>query len=133
MLSDFTTELRHKYLTILKSLYWEYFEEGQCGAEAVSILMESADRALDHEDGPMLDWDYIRTYAFSHKWTKFLSKLAQIPLIGKVISNSLFDIFMVQYDVCVNFIEAHNEASLMLKNVIQENDVVKVIQDEANN
>jgi len=27
---ELITELRHKYITILKSLYWEHFEEGQC-------------------------------------------------------------------------------------------------------
>jgi len=25
---DLLTELRHKYITILKSLYWEHFEDG---------------------------------------------------------------------------------------------------------
>mgnify|MGYP006893255507 CR=1 FL=1 len=25
---ELVTELRHKYVTILKSLYWEFFEEG---------------------------------------------------------------------------------------------------------
>ena len=56
---ELETELRHKYLTILKSLYWEYFEEGQCSPEAVVVLMEAADRALDHEDTPMDDWGFI--------------------------------------------------------------------------
>lgn len=50
MFEELFTELRHKYITILKSLYWEYFEEGQCQAESVRVLIESADRALDHED-----------------------------------------------------------------------------------
>jgi hypothetical protein len=27
-IDELTTELRHKYLTILKSCYWEFFEEG---------------------------------------------------------------------------------------------------------
>lgn len=49
-------ELRHKYLTILKSLYWEFFEEGQCSPESVVVLMEAADRAIDHENSPMEDW-----------------------------------------------------------------------------
>lgn len=57
--TELLTELRHKYLTILKSMYWEFFEEGQCGPEAVVVLMESADRALDHEDVDMKDWDFI--------------------------------------------------------------------------
>jgi len=25
---ELITELRHKYLTILKSIYWEFYEEG---------------------------------------------------------------------------------------------------------
>jgi hypothetical protein len=29
---ELTTELRHKFLTILKSCYWSFFEEGQCMA-----------------------------------------------------------------------------------------------------
>ena len=28
-IAELTIELRHKYLTILKSIYWEFFEEGQ--------------------------------------------------------------------------------------------------------
>jgi hypothetical protein len=57
--TELLTELRHKYLTILKSMYWEFFEEGQCGNEAVVVLMESADRALDHEEADMKDWEFI--------------------------------------------------------------------------
>jgi len=52
-------ELRHKYLTILKSQYWEFFEEGLCTPESVIVLMEAADRSLDHEDQEMSDWKFI--------------------------------------------------------------------------
>ena len=64
-IDDLVTELRHKYLTIIKSLYWEFFEEGQCGPEAVVVLMESADRALDHENTPVNSWEFIKTYILS--------------------------------------------------------------------
>jgi len=49
-IDELIIELRHKYITILKSLYWEHFEEGQCQASSVTVLIESADRALDHEN-----------------------------------------------------------------------------------
>lgn len=49
-IEELIIELRHKYITILKSLYWEHFEEGQCQAGSVTVLIESADRALDHEN-----------------------------------------------------------------------------------
>jgi hypothetical protein len=43
-------EVRHKFITILKSFYWEHFEEGQMMPESVTMLMESADSCLDFED-----------------------------------------------------------------------------------
>lgn len=43
-------ELRHKFLTILKSAYWEFFEEGQMMSESVILLIESVDRSMDHEE-----------------------------------------------------------------------------------
>ena len=55
-------EARHRYLTTLKGLYWDNFEEGLCSSDAVLLLMESADRALDHEENPSKDWDFIQTY-----------------------------------------------------------------------
>ena len=56
---ELMSELRHKYLTILKSIYWEFFEEGQCGPDSVIILIESADRCMDDESQPFEDWEFI--------------------------------------------------------------------------
>ena len=75
-ISELVTELRHKYLTILKSQYWEFFEEGQCMPESVVVLMESADRAMDHEEHPMEDWSFIKTYIISDTFLKILSGLS---------------------------------------------------------
>lgn len=58
-LNDLITELRHKYITILKSIYWEHFEDGQMQPGSVTTLIESADRALDHEEEPLEDWGFI--------------------------------------------------------------------------
>jgi hypothetical protein len=73
---ELTTELRHKYLTILKSCYWEFFEEGQCMADSVIVLMESADRAMDHEEEPMQDWNFILSYIMSESFVRFMSGLS---------------------------------------------------------
>lgn len=64
-IDELIVELRHKYLTILKSNYWEFFEEGQCMAESVIILIESADRCLDDESLEMSDWEFIKSYLHS--------------------------------------------------------------------
>jgi hypothetical protein len=118
-IEELITELRHKYLTILKSLYWEFFEEGQCSPEAVVILIESADRALDHENTPMKDWGFLKTYLVSDTFVNCLGFFSQIPFIGKMFRSHLFNHFSLSYDICVNFIESHEEASKMLIKVIE--------------
>ena len=111
---ELTTELRHKYLTILKSCYWEFFEEGQCMPESVLVLMESVDRAMDNEDSEMTDWSFVFSYIISDTFLKFLSTLSQLPCIGKIFRFQLFDHFSLSYDIIVNFIEGHDQATKMI-------------------
>ena len=125
------TELRHKYLTILKSLYFEFFEEGQCGSESLLVLMESADRAIDHEHLAMNDWEFLHSYFLSTRILNFLGKLTRVPLIGEFFKSYLFNHFSFTYDVCINFVEAHEEASKMLIDVVIQSDYAKKIKDEA--
>ena len=128
---ELITELRHKYLTILKSLYWEFFEEGQCSPEAVVVLIESADRALDYEDKPMKDWSFLKSYLVSDTFVNFLGWLSAIPFFGRLFKSSLFNHFSLSYDICVNFIEGHEEASKMLIKVIENQKFVKQILEES--
>jgi hypothetical protein len=117
-IDELITELRHKYLTILKSLYWEFFEEGQCSPEAVVVLMESADRALDHEETPIEDWNFLNTYIVSDNFIRILGWWSSLPCLGKIFRSYLFSHFSLSYDIIVNFIEGHEEASKMLTKVI---------------
>ena len=131
-IAELTIELRHKYLTILKSIYWEFFEEGQMDPQTVIVLIESADRALDHEEHPMKDWEFIKSYIVSDSWIAALSELTQIPLLGRLFNQYLFEHFSLSYDILVNYIEAHEEASHMIQQVILNKDFVTKILDEAN-
>ena len=130
-MNELVTELRHKFLTILKSVYWENFEEGQCVTEAVVVLLESADRALDHEDMPMADWAFIKTYIVSDRTNSLLSGLAKIPLIGRFFQDRLFNNFSLAYDIIVNFIEGHEHATHAIRNFIHEQNFVSQILKES--
>ena len=66
-MAELTRELRHKYLTILKRSYWDSFEEGQCLADSVIVLNESADRCCDDEAMQFQDWEFIQSYLISNK------------------------------------------------------------------
>ena len=58
--NELITELRHKFIFILKSLYWQTFQDSNCYGASVIALNESADVALDLQDQPLDDWNYLR-------------------------------------------------------------------------
>lgn len=65
--NDYSTEelyldTKHRYLTCLKGIYWECFQSGQCTSKAVLLLIESANRAVDHAEDPIKDFTFIQTY-----------------------------------------------------------------------
>lgn len=130
-IEELTTELRHKYLTILKSCYWEFFESGQCMQESVIVLMESADRAMDHEESPIEDWGFILSYIISDSYIKLLSSLSSIPCLGKLFRQKLFEHFSLSYDIIVNFIEGHELAKKNIMMVIQNKEFVNKILMES--
>lgn len=128
---ELMSELRHKYLTILKSIYWEFFEEGQCSPDSVIILIESADRCMDDESQPFADWVFIQTYLISNSTLRILGGVSQVPMIGNLFRQFLFDHMSLSYDVIVNFIEAHDKADNMLQAVIESKDFVGQIMGES--
>jgi hypothetical protein len=131
---ELTTELRHKYLTILKSCYWEFFEEGQCMPDSVIVLMESADRAMDHEEDAMQDWEFIRSYIMSESFVRLMSGLSQLPCVGRVFKAFLFDHFTLSYDILVSFIDGHDAATKMIDMVIENKDFVgKILLESGRN
>lgn len=95
--------------------------------ESVVVLIESADRAMDHEEQPMKDWSFIQTYIISDTFLNILSKLSQIPLLGRLFRTYLFEHFSLSYDIIVNFIEGHEEATRMISQVIENQDFVSKI------
>jgi hypothetical protein len=88
---ELRAEVRHKYYTILKSHYWEMFEEGKCMPDSISILLESADRCLDDESIEMCDWDkYLKDYIIQSSTLNFYIKISQMPFIGTIIQRMLY-------------------------------------------
>ena len=81
--------------------------------------MESADRALDHEHMPLDDWGFLKTYIVGDTFMHFLQSISSIPFFGKMFRSYLFEHFSLSYDIIVNFIEGHEEASRMIVKVIK--------------
>lgn len=124
-------ELRHKYLVILKSCYWEFFEEGLCMSSTVNLLIESADQCMDFEDAELSDWKHISGYIMSTSYLTCLSYLEDIPCIGSLAHRYLYDHFSSAYDVLICFIEAHDETKKLIRNVLDESEYINEVLAEA--
>ena len=111
--TEVLTELRHKFLTILKSQYWEFFEHGLCMPDSVVLLMESADECMDDEHLPMVDFKHIEETVISDTRAQALFKAAQQPCVGGLFNNYLVSYLTISYDVIINFIEGHDKAVKM--------------------
>jgi hypothetical protein len=48
-----------------------------------------------------------------------------------MFKSALFEQFSISYDICVNFIDGHDEASKILNNVIKDDYFVKTILNES--
>lgn len=113
-IQDLLSELRRKYLTILKSHYWEYLEDGQCTPASYLLLNESADSCLDDESVEMQDWEHCKEYLFSNKTMQRIGRISQIPCLGRFFKNMFFDNLSLAYDVSINFMTAHEAADKLL-------------------
>ena len=103
-------------------------------ADSVIVLMESADRAMDHEEDAMHDWDFIRSYIMSEIYVKLMSGLSSMPCIGRIFKGYLFEHFTLSYDILVNFIEGHDQATKMIEAVIENKDFVgKILLESQKN
>jgi hypothetical protein len=63
-------EAKHRYLTTIKGIYWDFFTNGQCSSRSCLLLIESADRAMDHVDAPLKDFDFIQKYFKGSCWMR---------------------------------------------------------------
>ena len=127
---ELKVEVRHRVYTTLKGLYWDFFEEGKCSAQAVLILIESANRGIDHEEHAIDDWQFLQDY-FSHNWIyRVLGFCTRIPIIRGMFNAWLYRNLSFSYDVIVNYVEAHQEVIERLDKMLSNQEVMNEVFEE---
>ncbi len=128
-------ESRKRVLQKEKSNYWNQFEDGLLGRNAVHLLSDTIDLMLDSEGGASLsnreDLEYL--------WhtPKLLNKLQSWPLIGGWAQNRFFERLSNSYDCARGFVYAQNESLKLLKGMAlsgseRDNASLDVIESEIN-
>ena len=78
-------------------------------------MTESVDRALDHDELPIKDFEFIISYIMSDAVAKVLRSVKNVPLFGKFSKQKLFQQFSFIYDVICNFLEAHEHVCALMR------------------
>ena len=95
--------------------------------ESVVVLIEAADRSLDHEADLMKDWEFIKSYIVSERTLQILNVMQSWPCIGKYSKQYLFNKITKSYDAIISFIEGHEEANKMIQSIIENKEYVNKI------
>lgn len=111
---DIVHETRRRYYSTLKGLYWRQFKEGQCFGSSALALIEAANRGLDAEKKPMVDWTYLEKSIYPSTIMSCLQRFSHLPLIGRLFKRMFYTYVTEAYDICQNFIRAHTEAEELL-------------------
>lgn len=123
-------EAKHRYLTSLKGIYWDFFEQGQCDSATVLLLIESAARAIDHEDDEIKDFTFIETYFHRGWFDKLYVKLQRTWLFKYFVKNWLYHRLGFEYDAIVNYIEAHEECLDHIEQIIYNEEIIERLRTE---
>ena len=100
-------------------MYIHSHEEGRCSSEAVSILVESAETALDYEDKELGDWRTIRKTIKKGLLMKLYMELKGAKIIGGFFMNLAYRRLTLYYDVAHTFIECHHATREKIKEIIR--------------
>jgi NhaP-type Na+/H+ or K+/H+ antiporter len=112
---DLECEMRRRYLTTLKGLYWHEFEHGQCFGSSALILIETTNYCLDNFSKPMEDWSHAEASVYANWGFRLIRKLTKVPCIGQLFHRFLYEQLMTAYDVANTFIHCHKEAKDLLE------------------
>ena len=121
-------EMRRRYLSTLRGIYLQEFEEGMCHGDTSLVLIDSCNICLDSEKEEMNDWIHVKKLVYKEKYLKVQTFLSKWPVIGKFFRKSLYKNIILAYDAAHNFIRCHSETEELIDKM--EIDIDKNIFNE---
>lgn len=101
-------ETRNRYVSVVRSNYWHRFENGLMGPSTMRILIGAEAVQLDDDSKPLAEWDTsLHFHARLPSWHR---KLYNVPILRPLIGPMTSATLGLAYDLCANFIQAHETA-----------------------
>eukprot|EP00828_Plagiopyla_frontata_P032511 TRINITY_DN4237_c0_g1_i3.p1 TRINITY_DN4237_c0_g1~~TRINITY_DN4237_c0_g1_i3.p1 ORF type:complete len:821 (+),score=57.19 TRINITY_DN4237_c0_g1_i3:288-2750(+) len=124
-------ETRSRYLTCLKGLYSELYEQHQITGDTLLLLQESASWDIDNVREKLNSWQMIYYSFYGKSRIKYWFDKKDIPIVGGIIKSNLFSHLAHQYDVVSAYIDAHEKAEEVSKEFQLDQNFVKIIREES--
>ncbi len=123
-------ETRRRILEKEKSSYWSQFREGMLGAIAVRRLSDAINEVMD--EGGIISLSERTDLEEEWHTPKYLSRLQNIPILGRLIRHAFFERLTVSYDSARGFVNAQEEALKLVENMLISQDEENAGQEEKN-
>mmetsp|Transcript_35336 Transcript_35336/g.26341 ORF Transcript_35336/g.26341 Transcript_35336/m.26341 type:complete len:126 (+) Transcript_35336:906-1283(+) len=123
--------MRLRFYGTLKGIYKDAYDKGNCQSYSLVLLKEAVTRAIEEENVPLNDWEYIEPQLLSDKTAKFLKYFTRFPVIGRLFRWNLFIQISRIFDIITNFEEGHRLTYEFLKHIIKRKDVLDVVKKES--
>ena len=107
-------EMRRRYLSTLRELYWQSYKSGMSHGDTSLLLIDSCNMSLDKEHEKMRDWDIVHKSIYNSSKIKYFSRFSKLPLLGRVFRKLLYQQIILTYDATQNFINCHEETEELM-------------------
>jgi NhaP-type Na+/H+ or K+/H+ antiporter/CRP-like cAMP-binding protein len=111
------TEIRRRFLMMMKGIFWHTFEEGQCFRLSVLHCSKATNYSLDRESEPLDTWIELLRISIPKLYMRLLKLGSKIPGLKKISRRILYERLALTYDSALCFIHAHHEAVHFLKSM----------------
>mmetsp|Transcript_16124 Transcript_16124/g.13659 ORF Transcript_16124/g.13659 Transcript_16124/m.13659 type:complete len:291 (+) Transcript_16124:462-1334(+) len=93
----------------MRGIFWEKYESSQVSGDAAKLLTEGVSVALDQTAEPINLWDFYYEYFVSFKSIRFLFKIKDFFLIGRLAKRYIKSHLAFIYEVATTFIQVCDE------------------------
>jgi len=88
---------------------------------------------MDHQEHPAKDWNYLESLFKPYPWIQSLKQqLLKVPILSQIIMHNAWVHAAHEYDVCLNFIEAHQKCKSEMERMFQDEETKETIMTEIN-
>ena len=129
----YSEELRKRFYSTLKGIYWRSYNKGECFASTVLHLVSSCNKSMDKINHPIRDWDDYQAWIYNSKRIQLYKRFSDWPIVGKLFRRLAYNTIIQAYDIAFTFERGHSKSEDLMDEMEKEleQDTFESIMDES--